>query len=176
MPERELTFRSKDRRFGLHVPAAEVARMLDVCRRAFPRETGGILIGVYNESLNCADVTTATGPGRDARAGRTWFERGVAGLQEILRSYWRERRGFYLGEWHFHPGAPPFPSPTDERSLREFASSPLYHCPEPVLLIIGGDPRYAWTPSANVYPRGANKVALEFVASARGRASTIDDG
>lgn len=162
---RELTFRSTDGRFGLLVPSPEVARMLEVCRVAFPQETGGILIGVYNESLDCAEVRTATGPGRDARAGRTWFERGVAGLQELLRSHWRDRRGYYLGEWHFHPGAAPVPSSRDERSMREFASSPDYRCPEPVLLIIGGNPTGRWTASAAVYRRAAGKVILEPVGN-----------
>ena len=142
--------------------------MLDICRRAFPSETGGILIGVYNESLNCAMVGNATGPGRDARAGRTWFERGVAGLQELLRTHWQQRSGYYLGEWHFHPDAAPVPSPTDERSMRQFASSAQYRCPEPVLLIIGGDPQQTWTVSAAVYPRLAKTVRLELVEATSG--------
>ena len=168
MPARELTFRGPNGHFGLHVPSAEVTRMLDICRGAFPSETGGILIGVYNESLNCAAVRNATGPGRDSRAGRTWFERGVIGLQELLRSHWQQRSGYYLGEWHFHPGAPPIPSPRDERSMREFASSPLYRCAEPLLLIIGGDPQHMWTVSAAVYPRLAKTVSLELVDRAPG--------
>lgn len=166
MPASDLIFRSADGRFGLHVPWPEVARVLELCGLAFPRETGGILVGAYNEALNSAEVSTASGPGRDARAGRTWFERGVAGLQELLGTFWRERRGYYLGEWHFHPGGAPVPSPTDRRSLRGFATSSLYCCPEPVLLIIGGNPNDRWTASATVYPRGAPDVALELLRDA----------
>ena len=160
MSVRELIFRSEDRRFGLRVPPAEIGRLLGICRGAYPKETGGILVGVYNQSLDCAQVQTVTGPGNDARAGRTWFERGVAGLQEILRTHWQERRGYYLGEWHFHPGTAPVPSPTDERSMPRFAASARYRCPEPVLLIVGGHPDATWTASATVYPRNLKAVRL----------------
>lgn len=157
---RELEFWSGDRRFGLRLGADQTAKILDECASAGGNETGGLLIGTYSESHNCAVVTLVCGPAPDSRAGPTWFHRGTRGVQRLLDRYWQRRAGFYLGEWHFHPFAAPIPSGTDYRSIRRIAHSELYNCPEPILLIVGGDPRGAWTASAAVFPRDREPVTL----------------
>jgi integrative and conjugative element protein (TIGR02256 family) len=150
----DLTFRTNDRKFGLVLPKACLVEILDHCARAGRRETGGLLIGRYAEGLDLAVIRRVTGPPRDSRAGRTWFDRGIEGLQILLLQSWSGHGDYYLGEWHSHPGAVPVPSGRDNRQMKAFAQSREIECPEPILLIVGGDPRRDWTISACVYRRG----------------------
>jgi integrative and conjugative element protein (TIGR02256 family) len=101
-----------------------------------------------------------TGPARDSASGRAWFQRGVAGLQDLLFRRWRQQE-YYLGEWHSHPGAAPTPSGTDATQLKLFARAADYHCPEPILLIVGGDPRNEWILHARVYLREGASQDME---------------
>lgn len=155
MPEiRDLTFRTPDRRFGLLLPREQVSEILAFCRKAGRSETGGLLIGRYSEQRDLANVSAVTGPTRDSAGGRAWFQRGVAGLQDLLLHRWSRVNEYYLGEWHSHPWASPAPSGTDGMQMSGIARSPAYRCPEPVLLIVGGDPWSRWTLHARVYRRG----------------------
>ena len=143
--------RSPDRRFGLFLPEPVVRDLLDYCVEADGVETGGILLGRYTPGLDCAEVTMLTGAPADSRAGRTWFHRGTAGLQRLVGRLWRDRREYYLGEWHYHPGAAPTPSGTDVTQMQMIARDPARACPEPILVIVGGHPAGDWVLAAGVY-------------------------
>lgn len=151
---------SKDRRFGLSIPNQLVNQMSELCFDSYPVETGGILLGQYNNNLDCAFVTELTGPPKDSKSGRTWFERGIKGLQRKVDLLWRHKSRFYLGEWHFHPGGTPLPSPTDVDQIQELADSHRYNCPEPLLLIIGGHPPDHYSFGAYVFRRNQGYVQL----------------
>lgn len=103
------------------------------------RETGGVLVGSYHEHGSLAIISSATSPPTDSRAGRAWFHRGIAGLKPFFRRA-LARGEHYIGEWHFHPGAAPEPSPTDIEQLRKLALEPG-GARSPLLAIIGGDAR-----------------------------------
>lgn len=136
-----------------------VRRLLRHCQNAGARETGGVLIGHYTDRLDCAIITRVFGPGEDSRAGATWFERGTQKLYALLVEYWRRGRGYYLGEWHFHPGAAPSPSGCDVRSMHRIATDRKSQCRQPVLLIVGGCPGN-WLASVHVFPVGEEPVEL----------------
>jgi integrative and conjugative element protein (TIGR02256 family) len=148
----DLVFRTRDRRFGLALPEKRLGEILAFCRKEGWNETGGLLIGRYSDQRDLAIVSHVTGPARDSASGRAWFHRGVEGLQDLLFRHWRQQE-YYLGEWHSHPGAAPVPSGTDAAQMKLFARAADYHCPEPVLLIVGGDLRSEWTLYARVYLR-----------------------
>ena len=133
-----MEFRSRDGRFGLKLDEKLVQRIFAFCEASGGCEIGGILAGFYTPQHDCAVVTTVTGPPIDSRRGKTWFQRGTRGLQRLLRHLWSQDQRYYLGEWHFHPGAAPEPSVTDIGQLTQIAHSSIYQCPEPVLVIIGG--------------------------------------
>ena len=154
-----LEFRSVDKRFALSIVNGHVRELLRHCEKAGVRETGGTLIGHYTDGLDCAVVTRVCGPEEDSRAGATWFERGTKTLRALLDEYWRRGRGYYLGEWHFHPGAAPTPSGPDRRAMRRIALDPGSQCRQPVLLIVGGDST-CWSASAHVFPARADPVEL----------------
>jgi integrative and conjugative element protein (TIGR02256 family) len=131
-----------------------VGEILRHCQESSPRETGGILVGRYSAAQDCALVDNVTGAPEDSQRGRTWFVRGVRGLQTKLDLLWRRNEGYYLGEWHFHPFGSPIPSSVDVEQLQKIARSRFYRCPEPVLMILGGDPANFWTIQAFLFQRG----------------------
>lgn len=156
--------------FGLRVYRRDLEEVVDLCRKAHPKETGGIIIGTYTAALDCAVVANFTVPPKDSRFGTTWFRRGVMGLKRILNAAWR-RNEFYLGEWHFHPNGEPIPSSTDRNQLAELAGSIMVNCAEPILLILGGDPKFQWKIQTFVSPR--NKTLMEMFAVAEPRNSEV---
>lgn len=160
VPSDDLWFRSADGAFEVRLGGEAVERMLMLCHRARRLETGGVLIGQYSSDHRVAYVEVATGPGSDSRAGSTWLLRGVRGLQNILDTFWSQKRGYYIGEWHFHPGAEPSPSRRDVAQMQSIASSELYHCPEPLLVVIGGDAGSAPSILVEVHTRRGQRISL----------------
>jgi len=133
------------------------------CSMSWPNETGGILVGYYNQRRDTAVLTQLPPTPSDSLSSRARFVRGLRGLQQLLARLWHqspERREYYLGEWHYHPGQAPVPSPRDEAQMRAIAEDRKYRCPEPVLVIVGGSPSVGWSTAAHVYPRGVEPLPL----------------
>jgi len=154
------SFGSPDARFGLRIRRDVLTKILEHCVWAKGLETGGILVGTYNEAHDVAFISDASGPPRDSKSGATWFYRGVQGLQAWLRRLWAGNC-YYLGEWHFHPGARPKPSKTDVNQIREISNSTAYNCPEPLLVIVGGEAPGDLEVRAFVSPRDCALIALK---------------
>lgn len=152
-------FYSLDRTFGLTVPISGMEVILGHCIGSEDRETGGIIIGYYSRGHDMAVVTRVSGPPEDSIQKKTWFSRGVHGLQRLLNALWASGE-FYLGEWHYHPSSEPVPSGIDDHQMEVFSQNSLLSCPEPILLIIGGNPRAKWTSSAIVYRRNKERIEM----------------
>lgn len=168
----DVVFQSPDRRFGLRIASNEVERMVSLCRKAKRNEIGGILTGRYTDEHDWAEVTDATGPPEDSRSGRTWFERGVRGLQQLINQCWKRDRSYYLGEWHYHPYAGASPSRTDIAQMKKISEAESYQCPEPILLILGGDPVGALDIRAFIFARNNKYIELtkiNFVSQSEAR-------
>jgi integrative and conjugative element protein (TIGR02256 family) len=157
-------FRSQDRRFGLVLAAEHEQILRERCGASWPNETGGILIGYYTERRETAVVTRLPPAPGDSVSARARFVRGLRGVQELLVRLWNQSpraREYYLGEWHYHPGQAPIPSPQDEAQMRAIAEDPGYRCPEPLLMIVGGSSGGGrFSISVGVYPRGMKPVHL----------------
>jgi integrative and conjugative element protein (TIGR02256 family) len=157
-----LAFRSADGRFGLAVPALQVRVLLRLARKAHHVETGGILVGSYSATLDCAHVTGVSAAPKDSKASGWSFERGVRGLERWLIKLWNApQRSYYLGEWHFHPHASPEASLCDRTQMVAISHNASYRCPEPLLLVLGGDPNHIWDARAYAFHAGAVSLALE---------------
>ena len=154
----DLLLWSRDRRFGLSLKKSLMLEILDKCKDSTSKETGGILVGYYAPAYDCAIVTALSGPPEDSIREPRFFVRGTKGIQRWIFRLWREQRSFYLGEWHYHPGGPPVPSPDDREQMHRLSNNRKLRCPEPVLLIIGGNPKGSWTANAYVFP--ANQVCV----------------
>lgn len=146
-------------RYGVHIQAGAWRRIYDSCKDAASTETGGVLVGSYTEGHTFATVTDAWPAAEDSKSGKTWFLRGVRGLNQALRRLWDAGSGYYLGEWHYHPGGSPFPSVPDIEQMSAISTSAQYACPEPLLLIVGGLPD-EFTVRVYVFP--AAGPCLEF--------------
>ena len=133
-----MTYNSENKQYKFLLKKECVAKLLKHIKKAGQHETGGILIGAYNADHSTAILKKITGPPPDSRHGSNWFERGLQGLQKLLNSLWSVGE-YYLGEWHFHPHASPSPSFQDISQMKSISNAGTYRCPEPILLIIGGD-------------------------------------
>ncbi len=56
--------------------------MMKICVAAHDKETGGILIGRYNQDHDCALISAVTPPPKDSRHESARFIRGTYGLQK----------------------------------------------------------------------------------------------
>lgn len=154
--------KTENSQFGLRIPLLVLRQVIGRCKDSEAYETGGLLIGRYAEGLRVAVVTECLPAPADSKAGPTWFVRGVRSLNAKLRWRWNAGRGYYLGEWHFHPGGAPVPSNPDCTQMRSISESAGYSCPEPILLIIGGTTS-AFEFRSYVFPRG--QESIEFIAN-----------
>jgi integrative and conjugative element protein (TIGR02256 family) len=155
----QFSYRSADCRFGLTIHSDEMKAILNFCAQADRKETGGILLGHYTQSHDMAIVTEVAGPPPDSTHGSSFFIRGIKGLQQLINQLWR-RKHYYIGEWHYHPFANPDPSGTDEQQMLDFARDKPMNCPEPILLLMGGDPKRDWHVKVVVYTRNKKTIEL----------------
>lgn len=147
-------FRSTCGKFGISFQRVLLSKMLKECWNAGHYETGGILFGKYNDDLNDANIIGFSTAPSDSKSGRFSFQRGIAGLQKMLLSLWQKAdREYYLGEWHFHPFSSSMASSTDKQQMFAHANDSKLQCPEPIMIIIGGDPSRAWNVNIAVYTR-----------------------
>jgi len=160
-----LLFQTSDARFGLSLDDSVVNKMLTFCGSEARTETGGILVGYYTKKRDWAIVTDLSGPPDDSRRSRASFDRGTKGLQRWLAQLWGSNRHYYLGEWHYHPAASPEASDVDSRQLQENSENARLVCPEPVMLIVGGDPSRSWEARAYVHPRGRKLLQMNRLAA-----------
>jgi len=82
------------------------------------REAGGILLGhCYVEDVSIEDVST---PGYGDFGGPASFSRSATRAQAIINESWDATAGelIYLGEWHSHAEARPYPSRMDREMIR----------------------------------------------------------
>ena len=114
------------------------ATMLQEATARHPLETGGVLVGYLGDGEELV-VTTAVGPGAAARHGRSKFVPDHAfHEEEVARLYKASgRRWTYVGDWHSHPDAPAYMSPTDSETLELISSSKAARAPRPIMLILG---------------------------------------
>lgn len=159
----ERLYWSDDRSYGVRIADELIAKMVLLSAQAVNNETGGILVGHYTRGLECAVIDAVSRAPSDSVGGRTWFNRGVRGIQRWVNRLWVREHQYYLGEWHLHPQGPPIPSATDIGQMMQIAESLDYHCPEPILIIIGSAPPHHWDIAVYVFPSSASYVTLHWV-------------
>ena len=154
-------FISSDRRFALCLPAELIHHVQVRCSSAGSSEIGGILVGNYSENQRVAEVTAISDSPEDSVTSYSFFIRGTRGLCQWLRNLWKRNSQYYLGEWHFHPGDNCKPSGLDEKTMTGIARADAYKCPEPILLLVGGNKTSGWLLHAQVTTRDGTTVVLQ---------------
>ncbi len=133
-----LIFQDKCETFTINLEYNAYEQMLQYCVKSNPNETGGILIGNYSTNQGIANIIQTPPPPLNSKHAKYNFSRGTKGLKETLDIAWKNGQ-YYLGEWHYHPNAPADPSYTDIKQMITFSNDKKLKCPEPILLIIGGN-------------------------------------
>lgn len=85
--------------------AAHVANIIERAICARPNvETGGVLMGRFNETTNSFHIVDAIPPPADSEFSASLFLLGIEGLAEVLQSYIDRANGtlFPVGTWHNH--------------------------------------------------------------------------
>jgi integrative and conjugative element protein (TIGR02256 family) len=145
-------------------------------RLHIPRvETGGMLIGSIDDSVQCIYVDHACPPTPDSLLGEQHFEHGIEGAQDTV-DHFRASTGDvsgFLGMWHTHPGGPASPSATDEAGMASIVV-PVAGVPRALMLIVGGeDPRWAEWRDADgrpaIYARYIDSTTAAIAATTRAR-------
>jgi integrative and conjugative element protein (TIGR02256 family) len=109
---------------------------------SLPEETGGILLGYYDLNVNSVVVVDALPAPTDSKSSHAAFERGVAGLKDVVVEAARRTANIvqYIGEWHSHPsGYPARPSTDDSIQLVYLALRMAEDGLPAVQLIVGDD-------------------------------------
>ncbi|WP_197499669.1 Mov34/MPN/PAD-1 family protein, partial [Mycobacterium sp. 1245852.3] len=134
-----------DGRYEVRIAAAALAEMRAETRRGARTrgvriETGGMLLGSFDEAVGCVYIDTAAGPSPDSALSALLFAHGTQGTQELVEHH-RNRsinRVGFVGMWHTHPYGPARPSPTDEAGMG-WIVSPSGTGRRALMLILGGD-------------------------------------
>ena len=112
--------------FEIRISQAALAEMRAEVRRGHRLrgdrvETGGMLIGTFDEAARIAHVDVAVGPPPDSALSEVYFRHGTEGTQDVLDHH-RLRSGAalgFMGIWHTHPFGVASPSLTDEFGMAE---------------------------------------------------------
>ena len=134
-----------DGRYEVRISAAVVTEMRAETRRGARTrgeriETGGMLLGAFDEAVGCVYIDTAAGPSPDSALSALFFAHGTQGTKELVEHH-RVRsinRVGFVGMWHTHPYGPARPSRTDEAGMG-WIVSPSGTGRRALMLILGGD-------------------------------------
>jgi [CysO sulfur-carrier protein]-S-L-cysteine hydrolase len=127
---------------GLRVllPEQVFEEMTRVCRRYYPKESGGVLVGRVEDGAT-AVVELMIVP-KWFYSTPIFFSRREAYINRQLNKIWKETDGksHYLGEWHCHPNLTSQYSGTDYKTMVSIAGDSDNRMENPIMMIIGYKP------------------------------------
>ena len=168
-----LMWQSDCHKYTIRLSNACFLKILEMAQSHSPNEVGTSLVGCYSDNGFEASVLDLAPLTPDSKGSRTSFYRGVAGLRKFftkLRQTFSGKR-YYVGEWHSHPGAPSFPSQTDDKNQLAIAKDTNTACPECILILIGHTLSSVDEIGVFVYSRKRGRIPL---ASAHQSEDTAD--
>lgn len=123
------------------ISAEACKAMMNAAQDAAPLETAGPLFGRYAKPTGASSASITTALVIEAlvsvRRSGLWSCETDADVEQLMVAE-RWPASYFLGSWHTHPGESPKPSAEDASTLRATAESKEAHCPEPLMLIMGG--------------------------------------
>jgi integrative and conjugative element protein (TIGR02256 family) len=141
--------------------------------RLFPRswETGGILLGYFDDACQVAWVTAAERPSSDSVRGAHAFRHGTAGV--AARVDWHQQasggRVRFLGMWHTHPSLPAGASDADDQAMASLlVPVTASHVPRRAVQVIVGGNADRW----NYWLQGIGQPEISFRLFRRGQVRT----
>ncbi|WP_228479912.1 ThiF family adenylyltransferase [Microbacterium abyssi] len=82
-------------------------------------ETGGMMLGAFDDACLILNVDRAVGPPPDSTLSAKFFDHGIVGTQELVdhRREVTHNRQSFVGLWHSHPHGAAHPSVTDNEGM-----------------------------------------------------------
>ena len=119
---------------------AAYAFLIGEANRAFPNETGGVLVGYRAENGDLV-INRAIGPGpRAVHSAKRFFPDHEWQCEQLDKLYIKSPQDLmYVGDWHTHPNGVPELSWLDRRTLRGIAMYTEACTLSPIMMIGGGD-------------------------------------
>lgn len=129
--------------YKLATPALEL--IIAESSREYPNETGGILIGKFNENENYVLIEYATASGPGAQFSPSHFRRDGDYSQMLLDEIVTKSDGEYdyIGEWHSHP-VKSGPSARDRAAMRWIAKNSKYAIKQPIMGLCTNEAPDTW--------------------------------
>lgn len=123
--------------FSFFILSSAIKTMEIETKKYYLRETGGILIGYWNERKNQVVITHATGPGPKSFHGLNYFEPDTKFCQKKLNKLFKITKGrlTYLGDWHSHPWNFLKLSSVDLRTMEDISEDKDFKCRKPIAVI-----------------------------------------
>ncbi|MFI5851570.1 ThiF family adenylyltransferase [Micromonospora chalcea] len=108
-------------------------------------ETGGMLLGAFDDATGIVYIDKVTGPPPDSYLSATYFHHGIQGTQERVSAEVRRTASTtgFVGFWHSHPSGRAHPSPTDEQGMASIVA-PDGTTRRALMMILGGDEGTWW--------------------------------
>ena len=102
-------------------------------------ETGGMLLGAFDDATGVVYVDKVTGPPPDSFMSATYFHHGLEGTNERVRAEVERTANTtgFVGFWHSHPYGVARPSPTDEQGMASIVA-PDGTTRRALMMILGG--------------------------------------
>lgn len=114
----------------------------DETEKRSPLETGGCLLGYWNDSFKEFVIEQCIGPGPNARHSKygfkpdsKWQEAQIARIYKESGNLWT-----YLGDWHSHPNGPLTLSSKDKWTLSKISNYTPARVPHPLMILVSSPP------------------------------------
>ena len=119
-------------------------------------ETGGLLLGQFDDACRIVWVSEAMGPPDGTLASPLGLAVNTPAAREEVsqRSHQTGGRTAFVGLWHTHPGAPASPSTIDIEAMHKLLAESSHHSPR-LLLVVLGLPGTG-SPAVGRWPEGWN--------------------
>jgi proteasome lid subunit RPN8/RPN11 len=102
----------------------------------YPNEFGGFLTGEYSTDFKTLIIKDCILPIK-YKGFPYSFVRSVNGLKNIFNKVFKDKRQYYIGEWHTHPNGKTIYSQTDLNAMIKIEECETVFIKNPILLIIG---------------------------------------
>lgn len=87
--------------------------------RSINHETGGLLFGYFDETLDIVWINNVSGPLQDSKFSEEHFICGTNGIEDLCKSYKEQTHEIVccIGTWHSHPTSAAKPSAMDHKAI-----------------------------------------------------------
>jgi proteasome lid subunit RPN8/RPN11 len=101
-------------------------------------ETGGLLLGQFDDACRVAWVSTVTGPPDGSLTSPVLLQLNAPNARTSVEQQTEQSRGLlsFAGFWHTHPGGPAYPSELDRQTMSYLLDQDPGYAPHLVLMII----------------------------------------